>query len=434
MDKKRKIFKQVLFETIDQYVEDLDVKKVTSRQLNELFTLNPDVFIKKMSGQDIDSDGEIDTELWDWFLDTINESIVETPDAWRELLHDQKLKILCYKYFTKRELLKNEKIEPNLKKDIKKYFSSLQNYSDLKSFQEKVKHLPSDILTNLIRFLFLKLPELKDKIKVTKEEFKERIVELKSERMKMADKLSMISKKYQTVLDISKLKELYNNGVFFEDSLINRAINEYIVKLLNYEESLKAAKELYPSALLNDLKYQAENSIAYTKHIEEVTKEETEQFFTDKGYQIGNRFQSAIQDVKKKEYEDQVINKDSIFKEPVGSIVKEPWTNNDLGADDTETDTAGGDSSFSGGGGGGFSGGGGGGISMAGADGLDEPSPENAVGADAPDTSGEAIPIEDLENDTSAPDSETELPKDEEGFPVDFGSQETNPDATKEKK
>ncbi len=429
MNKQQKQFREILFETIDSFVDSLDVKKPNI--LKELFTLNTTNFVKNMSGQDIDDDTELDTELWDWFLDILQEAINENSNEWIEFFKAQKIKILCYKYFTKKDLIKAEKIGPHLRKDIKKYFSSLQNYSDLNSFRERVENLPSDLLTNLVRFIFHKFPDLKNKIKVKKEEFKEKVTELTTERLKAAEKISTISKKYQTVLNLEKIKNLYNHGVFFEDNIINRGVNEYLVKLINYDIALKAMKEVYTGALLNDLKYQAENSSSYVKHIESISKEETQPFFSEKGYQIGNRFQSAIQEVKEKDYTDSVINKDSVFEEPTGKVNQTSWETNDLAAGDTENDTEGGSSS---GGAGSSSGGSFGGGGGAGGFAFDEPDPASAPGAEGPEENGVEGNIEGgaVEN---SDEPETELPTDEEtGLPVDFGSQETNPEAAKKGK
>lgn len=427
MNKNQQVFKKILFEAIDDFVDNLDVKKQKPGILKELFMLNTDNFVRNIGTQDFENSTELDVELWDWFQETLKESMNEDSKAWIELLRSQKLKILCYKYFTKKDLLKPEKLEKVLKKDLQKYFSSLQNYSDLDSFRLKVENLPSDILTNLIRYLLYTNKELQDKIKIPKEEFKEKVIELKTERMKMAEKLSMVSKKYQTVLDLKKVKELFNYGVFFEDSIINRAVNEYVVKLVNYDVTLKNLKEIYPSALLNDLKYQAENAVAYTKHIEEVQNETSQLFFTDKGYQIGSRFENAILQVKDKDTENAVINKDSVFQEPIRKLMNTPWSDGGAGAaPGDETDAEGGSTSSGGGGGASFGGGGGGGATDFGTevpDGIDDGSGAVAAAGDV---------AQGVEGEGGDEGTETELPKDDQGFPVDFGSQETNPEAAEE--
>jgi uncharacterized membrane protein YgcG len=369
---------------------------------------------------------ELDTELWDWFFDVLNQSIQENQKDWKELLKKQKMKILCYKYFTKKELIKPEKLEALLKKDLKKYFSSLQNYANLEGFRDKVENLPSDLLTNLIRYIFYKSKGLQEKIKISKEEFKERVAYLTTERMKAVENLSMISKKYQSVFDLQKLKELYNNGVFFEDNLINRGVNEYITKLFGYSKISAKIKEVVPGAFVKDLKYQAENCPAYINHIQEIKQDQTQQFFTEKGFQIGKRFENEINIAKQKNLgkdSEYIIDKDSVFKEPTGKLTSVSWEDSEA-VTGGETDEDGESSSGGSGGGGGSSFGGGGGGSLSGG---------NFPGDIDPDIEGVTGdgPLGEEGDDGTGPaaDGEIPLPKDDQGFPVDFGTEESNPEA-----
>lgn len=397
---ERRTFNKILKEEIDSLLTEFDLKSPKSKQvLNELFTMNIANFMKNIGSQEIDEGSEIDTELWEWFLNTINESIQELPEEWLELFKEQKMKILCFKYFTRKDLLDVDDLEKDLRTNIRKYFTALQNYTDLEGFKEKISNLPSELLSNLIRYLFKVSPELNDKVKITKPVFTERVKELKEERLKMIEAISFISKSYKNVFDISKMKILIDNGLFFEDNLLNRAVNEYIVKLTGNKVASQKIKETFSNTLNFDLQSQTESSSAYIAHIESIKTEQSMPYFTDKGYQIGNRFSNEIDLVKEKDTENKLIDKDSVFKEPKGTIndVVPPWdSQNNEPLDSTgEGGNSGGSSGSSGGGGASFG---------------------NSFNSD--------IPL----GDDAEPD--TELPTDDQGFPVDFGSEETNPQAS----
>ena len=438
---KKRNFKNILLEEIDQFVDNINIKdKHKTREIiHELFTMSKTNLLKDMGAQDIDDEGlneEMDSELWEWFLDTCSQSIHENSNAWIDLLHKEKLKTLCYKYFTKEDLLKVDKLESDIRVKIRKYFTALQNFKDLNQFQEKISNLPSELLTNFTRYILLLSPELKEELKVTKDEFKKRVKTLKDERMKMIEKISLISKKYQSVLDITKLKELYDNGCFFEDNLLNRGVNEYVVKLLNYDAAAKKIKDDFSNTFVLDLKSQSENSVSYTEHVQSIKQETGKEFFTENGYQIGNRYENEIEIVKSKETEGEIIDNDSIYKEPTGKIkdVALPWeTNTDEQNDESETDEDGNPIGVgTGSGSGGMDFGGGGGGSLGGGDFDFEEPTEDGVSPDEVGATGDMGGGNVGGGTMSDMDTETELPKDDEGFPVDFGSQETNPEAVED--
>lgn len=418
--KEYKTFNSILQESIDEFVrENIHVKKNISgkQSLNELFNMNINNFMKDIGSQEIDDDTEIDTELWDWFLQTVDNSMHEQPDKWSELLKKQKVKILCNKFFTKKELLAKDQLEETVKKQIRKFFTALQNYTDLDGFVDKISNLPFDLLSSLVRYFFAYSDALQGTIKVTKKELGEKIKELYKERKNMIEKIDMVSKGYQQILDISKLKELYDCGLFFEDNIVNRGVNEYVEKLMNHKTASKKIKDTFSNTFVLDLQQQAETSSAYIHHIESIKKEEADEFFSSKGFQIGNRFTNEIEAAKERS-DDQIIDKDSVFKEPKNYIANtvSPWEKDEYepgNMDDENLDSgnAGGSS--------GSSGGFGGSSAMSG-DSFNSPIDLTA------DQGGE-LPAEG-ETGTGE-EGETPLPTDDEGFPVDFGSQETNPDA-----
>lgn len=438
-----KNFKKILFEEIDYFVDKLDLtdKEKTKHIINELFTLDKNNFLKDMGAQDVEEeqlDSEMDEELWDWFLDTCSQSIQECPKEWINLLRKEKMKTLCYKYFTKKDLIKAENIEGDVRKKIRKYFTALQNFKDLKNFEEKISNLPSELLMSFTRFIFSLSDELKSKVIITKKEFKKRVDELKEERIKMIDKISLISKKYQTILDITKLKELSDNGLFFEDNLLNRGVNEYIFKLLNNETASKKIKDEFSNTFSSDLMTQTENAFSYAEHIKSIKAETGKEFFTENGYQIGNRYENEIQIVKDHERDNEIIDSKSIFKEPTGKIkdVALPWetnnNNDDSDLDDKGEENDSGEEKMSDGNDddGMFSGGGGGGGSFDGEGGdfsFEEPDEEGVSPTDV--ETNETIGDGTEGGKMGDMDTETDLPKNDQGFPVDFGSEESNPEA-----
>lgn len=420
-----KTFNTLLQEEIDLFINDkIHLKNLSKskgkKSLNELFSMNITNFMKDIGSQEIDDNTEIDTELWEWFLQTVDNSMHEQPDQWSKLLKEQKLKILCCKFFTKKELVEKDKLEGTVKKQIRKFFTALQNYTDLDGFIEKISNLPSDLLSNLIRYFFTYSDVLSNSVKVSKEEFRARIRTLYKERKDIVEKIDLISKGYQTVLDISKLKELYDNGLFFEDNILNRGVNEYVSKLVNHKQASKKIKDTFSNTFVMDLQEQSQTSSSYIHHVESIKKEEGQEFFSANGFQIGNRFTNEIEAAKNRT-DDQVIDKDSVFKEPTNYIsnIVSPWEK------DSEYEPGNMDNDMASGGAGGSSGGGdlggfsGGGSAMSG----DNFSSDIDLTADQ----GGELPTEGGED--NGEDGDTPLPTDETGLPVDFGSEETNPEA-----
>src|SRR6185369_12356074 len=194
MNKQEIVLKKLIFEAIDEFVEETNIRTKDGRKiLKELFTFDTVNFMRDLGTQEIDAGTEIDTELWDWFLQTINESIQHNPEIWIKLFKQQKLKILCWKYFTKDDLLNLKELKSYLRKEIRKYFTALQNYTDLEGFRNKFSNLPSELLSNLIRYLLNASNQFKEEIKISKKGFKVRVKELEKERDKMIEKLDLIS-------------------------------------------------------------------------------------------------------------------------------------------------------------------------------------------------------------------------------------------------
>jgi uncharacterized protein (DUF2384 family) len=422
---RNKNLDRILQEELNREVKNLDLKnpeKVKS-VIKELFTFSTDSFLKNIGSQEaiLDEKEEISQENWEWLMQTINESYKDSPDTWNEELKEQKLKILCYKYFTKQDLMKLDSLEKELKLSVKKYFTSLQNFSDLGNFHEKFFNLPFDTLNHFVRLLLNQTQQINKATQISKKELKEKVAQLKEDREKMAKKISMVSKKYQDTIDIGKLKELYENGVFFEDNLVNRGVNEYVVKMLQHKGAAEKIKDKHNSAMFLDLKFHAENAVSYINHVESIRKEETEEYFTPNGFQLGTRFDNDLEvSLNKNKQENYVIDKDSRFKEPseridtVAGPGEADYGAEALPGEEGAAGAAGGDGSPLPQGGGGVGLPGGGGL-MAGG------------GGDIPELDADGNPIEGDDAIATADDG-TEMPTDENGLPVDFGTPETNPD------
>lgn len=377
--------------------------------LNELFTFNSDSILRDMGNQEetLDEKDALPDEFWEEIINNINESYSELEKGWEEDFLTIKFQILCNKFFTKKDLVKIDNIENRLRIDIKKYFSSLQNSTSKENFKERFFNLPTDILVDFVRYILNSSKELNKKLSIAKEEAQERIKELKKLRWKTIKKIQFISNKNISVLDLKSIKELFDNGVFYEDNLLNRGVNEFLYKLLNHPIASDNVAEFFNLTFVNDFTSNIEKSNSYLNHIESIREEETTEFFSLDGMQIGRRFDNEIETVEKKDFSDVVIDKDSIFKEPKGRLNATSFNWGDTnGAPDTATDDSGegGGSGFGGGGGGGgFSGGGGGGT-FSGPTGGDE-----TVSLDEP-----------------VSDGETPMPTGKDGLPVDFGSEESN--------
>lgn len=418
------ILDKIITEELEKQVEALNLSspEKIGNVLQELFTFSTDNFLKNIGSQEaiLDEKESLPEENWDWLMETINQSYQEVPEPWEEELGKQKLKILCFKYFTKQEFIELDEVEKSLKMNIKKYFTSLQNYADMEDFKNKFFNLPFEMLSNFTRYLLNNSKELNSKIKISKEDLKKRVKSLKDERNKVVNKISQISRKYQTTINLTELKELYDSGLFWEDNYLNRGVNEYISKLLNNTATQDKIKDAYNSAFFYDLKAQAEGCPSYQKHVESIKKDEDKEYFTSKGMQIGTRFDNIIEITKNKEGEKEgySIDDKSRLKEPYSKIESTdyPWESNDgepLSPDDEENmgaDAAGGDM---GGGGGGLAGGGG----------LSYSPPTLGPQQDA--EGNEINPEDDAE---ATADDGTEMPTTDEGLPVDFGTPGTNPE------
>ena len=397
--------KQIIEEEIKLQSEKFNLEpKELKTFLNELFTFNTSKLLKNMGNQEeiLDEKDSLPTEFWEGIIDNINNSYSEYPEDWEKELLQIKFQIICNKYFTKKNLTELSEIEDTIRVEIKKFFSSLSNFSDNEDFKNRFFNLPSALLVNFSRYLLNNSTELNKKLKISKEEVQERIKLLKKERDKIIKKLSFISNGNVTVLEIKRIKMLADNGVFYEDNFLNRAINEYLFKLINHDEASEKIIDSFNSTFINDLKKNVEESASYLSHITSVKNEETSEFFLPSGLQIGRKFDNEIELLKNKDFEDSIIDKDSIFKEPNGRINSTDfaWGGTNDGAvagEDSEGTTAGG--AGSGSGGGGFSGGGS----------IDSYSGPSG-GSETVDVDG----------------GEPGMPAGEDGFPTDFGTEDSN--------
>ena len=418
-----KNIKKIIEEEIDLYVDKFNLSssdKVIG-VLNELFYLSTDKLMSNIGSVEAqDSKSEIAIESWDTFIDNLSNSIQENGDKWKIGIKNIKLKIITYKYFTKKELIKLDSVESFLRVEIKPYFTALQNFVDLEDFTNKFFQLPSNIIYSLIRYLFLLSPELKKKIVVTKEEVVDNINKLIELRLKVADKIGKISNGYSDLFDIMEVKELYDNGLFFEDNFLNRAINEFVYKLTSHKEAKNKMMEIFSGSLVNDINRQSKESPAYIKHITSIKQETSSEYFTKNGEQIGKKFDNELDIVTNKEYEGYIVDNKSRLKEPNEKITsgKMPWENKDSSSDSTDN-TSDGSSSGGSGGSSGFGGGFGGG-NIGNADFGGDFAPEGTEG----EIDGESGTEEGGEEGE-------EMPKDEEtGLPEDFGTVEDNTENT----
>lgn len=402
-----KSYKQILQEEIEAQSKLFDLSpKQLKGFVNELFTFNSSKLLKSLGDQDeiLDEKDSLPEEFWEEIINNINDSYAEDPNEWEKELKEIKSQILCYKYFTKQELENLDEVEKKLKVQIKKYFSSLQNYTSMENFRDRFFNLPSQLLFNFVRYLLNKSIILNKKISISKIDLKDRVVELKKQRDKVIDKISFISNKNITVLDLKNVKRLVDNGVFYEDNLLNRGVNEYLYKLIKHSKAASNIVETFNSTFIEDLKSAVESSNSYLSHISSIKNEETSEYFSPDGIQLGRKFDNEIDAVKNKDVNDAVIDKDSIFKEPKGRIKDDfAWDSNSVGGKGESGEDAEGDMGAGSDLGGGFSGGGGGMGSMDIAPGSEE-----------------------VDVDMPADGAEGEMPTGEDGLPTDFGTPDSN--------
>ena len=262
--------------------------------------------------------------------------------------------------------------------------------------------------------------EVGEATEVVVEDLKERIGKLKQLRMRVADDISMVTRGYKNTVNFKDIKILFDNGLLFEDNLINRGINEFVYKMLSHSTASKKLKDIYPGAIMKNMQEQLSTSSAYMEHITAVKSGSGQEFFTKDGKQIGKRFDNQIDLVKSGDFSGYVVDNKSRFKEPntvINSSMSD-WQNAENAPDAGSAEgggPSGGASSF--GGGGGFSGGGG---SSAG---EFEGDADNQFAA--PGSEGE---IPGTDDKVGEEEDGTPMPKDEQGFPEDFGTVEDNKD------
>ncbi len=403
--------KKYINEEVNKYVNKLNVESPEKvlNVINELFNMSIDRFMSNIGSVEADGKNYVASENWDIFIDNLTQSIAEQKDIWNIGIRNIKLKILTYKYFTRKEMVKKEALEGYLRTEIKTYFTALQNFVDTQDFVMKFFQLPSNILYALVRYLFFMSPELNKSIKVTNDNLRDNINRVIGKRMEVAEKIAKISNGYADLFDVQEIKDLYDNGVLFEDNFVNRAINEFVCKLTQHKKAKNSMIEMYSGSMVTDINRMAEETAAYVAHVAAVRSEEGYEYFSANGEQIGTRFDNELQLIKDGKYDGYVVDKHSRLKEPNERINTGvmPWETN-MGGEEGLDGSAGGPGASSGGGGAA------GGTSFSGNFG-------NA------DFGGDFAPPgeEGIVPGSEEPDG-TPMPDDEDGMPMDFGTEEDN--------
>jgi hypothetical protein len=403
--------KKLINEEIDKYMKKvrLDNPKNIENVLNELFYLSTDKLMNNIGSVEADSSNEIATENWDMFIDGLTQSIHDEQETWRLGIHNVKLKILTYKYFSRKEMVKTASLESYLRMEIKPFFTALQNYVDSKDFVMKFFQLPSHILYAIVRYMFFINKDLSKSVRITNDDLKKNIDRIKGKRIEVAIKIGKISNGYADLFDVKEIKDLYDNGVLFEDNFINRGINEFVYKLTNHKEAKNNMIDRFSGAMVTDISNQACESSAYIAHIASIRSETGAEYFSSNGEQIGKRFDNELDLIKEKNFEGYIVDKKSRLKEPNEKINTGimPWEDNSAGSGVPGDEGAGP---------GGSGGGSGGGDSFGNAD----------FGGDfaAPGEEGEIPGVEG--GPEFADEDGTPMPEDENGLPEDFGTVEDN--------
>lgn len=411
-----KTYNRIIEEEIDRCVKTLNLssKKDVKKVLNELFTLSTNKLMDNIGSVEANEKNQIAQENWDQFIQNLTNSIQEENDLWLHSIKEIKLKIITYKYFTRNDLQNVDTLEGFLRMEIKPFFTALQNFIDFTDFRHKVLTLPTNILYNLVRYIFNISPELNDVIIIKNSDLKENITRLIDLRMNILNHINEISKGYKNLLNFKELKELYDCGVMFEDNFLNRACSEFVIKMTNHNGAATKLMDQFPGAVLKDLKHIAENTSACISHISSVKMEETTEFFTANGEQIGNRMENEIELVKSNNYDGYVVSKGSRLKEPnekVKAVSIDSIPSSGGGLD--------GEGNLSSGG----AGGGDGTTDSA----LDLGLGNADFGGDfaAPGEEGEVPGAEDT-GEIGVEEDGTPMPDGEDGTPIDFGTEEDN--------
>ena len=410
MDNKIKGF---INEEVDRYIRGMkldDPNKIVN-VINELFYMSTNKLMTNIGSVEADGNFAIASENWEQFIQNLTDSITEENETWLLGIKNVKLKILTYKYFTMKDMIQKETLESYLRVEIKSYFTALQNYRDAGDFMMKFFQLPTNILFAMVRYLFFLSPDLNKSIIITNDDLRKNIERVTKLRLHVADKISKISNGYADIFDVKEMKDLYDNGILFEDNFINRAINEFVYKLTSHKEAKNSMLERFSGSMISDLNSQSNDSAAYLAHIKAIRNETGTEFFTVNGEQLGKKFDNELDLLKNKKFDGYIVNKESRLKEPHEKINTGvmPWeANSEAGAGEEGGAGPGGDM------GGGSADFGGGDFGNA-----------DFGGDFAPPGSEGEIPGSEEEDGTPMPDGE-------DGLPSDFGTVEDNTESSPE--
>lgn len=353
-----------------------------------MFTSNTDYLLG--SNLKTGTNNQISQESLDWFIGMLTKSINSYQTEWFEFFRKYKKMILCYKYFSKRNLVSTEELKSVLKFELKKFYTPLQMATDELDFFEKICMLPSRINFIIIRLCFDISKELDNIVILNRKEIREEVKRLRKIRLELAENVNNVSLYYQDVFNVQSFIEVFDNGLLFEDNFINQGINDFFIKLIQDETARKNLQDYKLNSLvINEIEKEITGYVSYTNYKKGISDGKPE-FFDIKGQQVGKRFENVIELVKGNEdLTDYVIDFDSRFKEPNSKINYTPANEpefDEVGELDGE-EGAGAVSNSGGGGGGSFS-------NDADIDVPDFGSPEGGIETGAVESGGEDVNTE----------------------------------------
>lgn len=260
-------------------------------------------------------------ESWKYIIGLLTKSVNEEKEQWLNFFRKQLKTFLCYKYFTrKKSYLKDISVQSELKLKLKEYYTSLISASDSLDFLNKINRLPNEIIFLILRQCFDISPSLKKHVIISREEILEEVKNLKKLRKKSAREISDVSLHYESVLDISLILKLYNNGLLFENNFINQGMCEFIVKLLDNEYSVK---HLVDSGIVSKAEIFGlrDNITSFPSYNAYLRLKRQKECFSKEGEQVGNRFSDYIDMLDEPMSSDFIVDIKSVFKEPYAMLL-----------------------------------------------------------------------------------------------------------------
>lgn len=298
--KQLKNLKIILEEEVERIVESLPTDCFIP-VLQSLLLENDNIVLKSLKDyvNGVNSDNQIPIESWNWFRDILK-NLAKGNSRFQFKCREINNKLYAVKYYTKLPFSISNKVEEELKFELKKYFKDIL-YEDADNFIEKFFSLPFEFVSLVVRYLSnILVPENKNQLKTSLKEaniFLKEIIKKKNDFIININKISLGQAENFSFKDLSLLLDV---KAFYDYNALNNAVLEFVLKLLNSNAKQKL-KDLYGTFKIDYLKAQILTHPSYLKFLKNIKDGVERPYFDSKGFQNqrGSSFPSFDDLVKK---------------------------------------------------------------------------------------------------------------------------------------